>query len=55
MGYYLSIYNKQTREYEAHKDKKTTEYLPYKVPARYAVYVRGARVFFCQILGDCEF
>jgi hypothetical protein len=50
MGYYLSIYNKQTGHYATHIDNAngtpTTEYLEYDVPVGYSVYVRGASVYF---------
>ena len=47
-GYYLSIYNKQTRDYATHivNDIPTTEYEKNQVPAGYTVYVRGASVYF---------
>ena len=50
MGYYLSIYNKQTGHYATHIDNAngtpTTEYLEYDVPAGYSVHVRGGSVYF---------
>jgi hypothetical protein len=50
IGYYLSIYNKQTRHYATYIDNTngtpSTEYLEYDVPAGYSVHVRGGSVFF---------
>jgi hypothetical protein len=52
MGYYLSIYNKQTGQYATHIDNAngtpTTEYLEYNVPAGYSVHVRGGSVYFTE-------
>ena len=49
-GYYLSIYNKETSQYETHIDNAngspTTAHEKYKVPAGYSVHVRGASVYF---------
>jgi hypothetical protein len=50
MGYYLSIYNKQTRDYATYIDNTngtpSTEYVEYDVPAGYSVHVRGGSVYF---------
>jgi hypothetical protein len=50
MGYYLSIYNKQTGHYATYIDNTngtaSTEYLEYEVPAGYSVHVRGGSVYF---------
>jgi len=47
-GYYLSIYNEQTRDYAKHIDNviPTTKSEDYKVPTGYTVYVRVASVYF---------
>jgi len=47
-GHYLSIYNEKTSHNALHIDNSTpsTEHADYEVPAGYAVYVRGANVYF---------
>ncbi|KAF1840883.1 uncharacterized protein K460DRAFT_194047 [Cucurbitaria berberidis CBS 394.84] len=47
-GVYLSIVDKATNKVGTHIDNEvpTTEYDPYKVPAGYTCYVRGASVYF---------
>jgi len=51
-GYFLSIYNQQTKEYKTHVDNAnaspTTEYVEYEVPAGYTIYIRVASVYFTQ-------
>ncbi|OCK98015.1 uncharacterized protein K441DRAFT_545363, partial [Cenococcum geophilum 1.58] len=47
-GYYLLIYNKQTKHYETYIVNKTsiTKYKNYTVLTRYSVYVRAATIKF---------
>ena len=49
-GYFLSISNQQTEDYKTYIDNAntspTTEYIEYKVPTRYTIYIRVASVYF---------
>jgi hypothetical protein len=51
-GYFLSIYNQKTEEYKTYIDNANassiTEYVEYKVPGKYTIYIRGASVYFTQ-------